>query len=124
MDIIPLETNSTVLLKNIYFARAKPKILPPSFPSLQKLAKTLKRRTDVTIQIEGHTDNVGNKEALEELSYRRAEAIADYLITAGVDPKQIKTKGFGDSRPITSNKTEEQKAKNRRVEIRVLNQGE
>lgn len=123
LGVIPLETNSTVLLKNIYFARAEPTILPPSFPSLQKLASTLKRRTDVIIQIEGHTDNLGNKEALEALSNRRAEAIADYLIKAGVDPKQIKTKGFGSSRPITANKTEKQKAKNRRVEIRVLEQG-
>ena len=121
--LLPLELNSTVVLKNIYFARAAPEVLPPSFPSLQKLAKTLKRRPDVVIQIEGHTDNVGGIEALEKLSYRRAEAISDYLAKAGVSKSQLRTKGYGGSRPITDNSTEELKSKNRRVEIRVLKQG-
>jgi len=120
--LLPLEANSTVVLKNIYFARAKPDVLPRSFPSLQKLAKTLQRRPDVTIQIEGHTDNVGGVAALEELSHRRAEAIAQYLIKAGADAKQIKTKGYGGSRPITRNRNEKERAQNRRVEIRVLQQ--
>jgi len=120
--LLPLEANSTVVLKNIYFARAKPDVLPRSFPSLQKLASTLQRRPDVTIQIEGHTDNVGGIAALEELSHKRAEAIAEFLVKAGADPKQIKTKGYGGSRPITKNRNEKERAQNRRVEIRVLEQ--
>ncbi len=123
-DLLPLIANSTVVLKNIYFARAKPKVLPRSFPSLQKLAKTLIRRPDVVIRVEGHTDNVGSKEALEKLSYHRAEAIVTYLAKAGVPINQLQTKGYGSSRPITKNRTEEERAKNRRVEIRVLKQGE
>jgi len=121
--LLPLEANSTVVLKNIYFARSKPDVLPRSFPSLQKLAETIKRRPDVIIRIEGHTDNVGSISALEQLSYRRAEAIMDYLVKAGVPSRQIQTKGFGGTRPITNNRTEEDRAKNRRVEIRVLKQG-
>lgn len=121
-EFLPLEANSTVVLKNIYFARAKPDVMPASFPSLQKLAKTLIRRPDVVIRVEGHTDNVGGREALEKLSYRRAEAIVAYLQKEGVPARQLQTKGFGGTRPITNNRTEQERARNRRVEIRVLDQ--
>lgn len=121
-DLIPLELNSTVVLKNILFARSKPDVLPVSFPSLLKVAKTLARRQDAVIQVEGHTDNVGDSEALMDLSLSRANAIRDFLIRNGAKPGQVKTKGFGASRPITKNRTEEERSQNRRVEIRVLKQ--
>ena len=122
-DIMPLEANSTVVLKNIMFARAKPDVLPVSYPSLLKLARTLARRSDVVIQVEGHTDNIGDSEALLDLSLSRAHAIRDYLVLNGAKSHQVKAKGFGASRPITKNRTEEERSKNRRVEIRVLRQG-
>jgi len=123
-DLMPLEANSTVVLKNILFARAKPDVLPSSYPSLLKLAKTLARRPDVIIQVEGHTDNVGDSEALLNLSLSRANAIRDFLILNGAKSNQVKTKGFGATRPITMNRSEIERSKNRRVEIRVLRQGE
>ncbi len=122
-EYIPLDLHSTVVLKNIFFERAKPDVRPESFSSLINLAKTLKRRPDVIIQVEGHTDNVGDKQALIDLSLARANAIRKFLINEGVKPAQVRTKGFGCSRPITNNKTEEQRKRNRRVEIRILKQG-
>jgi outer membrane protein OmpA-like peptidoglycan-associated protein len=122
-DIMTLEANSTVVLKNIMFARAKPDVLPISYPSLLKLSKTLARRSDVVIQVEGHTDNVGDSEALLDLSLARAHAIRDFLVLNGAKSHQVKAKGFGASRPITKNRTEQERSKNRRVEIRVLRQG-
>lgn len=121
-DLMPLEANSTIVLKNILFARAKPTVLPSSYPSLLKLAKTLARRSDAVIQVEGHTDNIGDSKSLLDLSLARANAIRDFLILNGAKPAQVKTKGFGASRPITMNRTEEERSKNRRVEIRVLKQ--
>ncbi len=121
-DLMPLEANSTVVLKNILFARAKPDVLPSSYPSLLKLAKTLARKPDVVIQVEGHTDNVGDSEALLDLSLSRADAIRSYLILNGAKSNQVKTKGFGATRPITRNRSEIERSKNRRVEIRVLRQ--
>ncbi len=123
-DLMPLEANSTVVLKNILFARAKPDVLPVSFPSLLKLGKTLARRPDVVIQVEGHTDHIGDSEALLDLSLARANAIRDFLLQNGAKSLQVKTKGFGATRPITKNRTEEERSKNRRVEIRVLRQGQ
>jgi len=121
-DIIPLEINSTVVLKNILFEKAKPRVLPSSFPSLIKLAETINGRSDVVIQIEGHTDNQGDAEALMNLSLERANAVRTFLLQNGVKPSQVRTKGFGASRPITKNRNEEEKSKNRRVEIRILRQ--
>lgn len=121
-DLIPLEANSTIVLKNIFFERATPNVLPASYPSLDNLAKILRRRNDVIIQIEGHTDNVGDSQALLDLSLSRANAIRKFLIKNGVKHAQVKTKGFGATRPITKNRTEEERSQNRRVEIRVLKQ--
>ncbi len=121
-DAIPLEANSTVVLKNILFERATPNVLPSSFPSLLKLAETLKRRSDVVIQVEGHTDNVGDSQALLDLSLARANSIRKFLIDNGVSHKQVRTKGFGATRPITKNRNEKERSKNRRVEVRVLKQ--
>lgn len=123
-ELMLLEANSTVLLKNILFAKARPDVLPVSYTSLLKLAKTLNRRKDVVIQVEGHTDNVGDSEALMNLSLTRANSIRDFLIQNGVKSSQVRTKGFGASRPITKNRNEEERSQNRRVEIRVLRQGE
>lgn len=121
-EYIPLEANSTVVLKNILFERATSNVLPSSFKSLLKLAKTLKKRTEVVIQIEGHTDNVGDSQALLNLSLARANSIRDFLKQNGIPHTQVRTKGFGATRPITKNRTEKERSKNRRVEIRVLKQ--
>jgi len=122
-DFIPLEANSTVVLKNIMFERATSNVLPVSYTSLLKLANTLKRRKDVIIQVEGHTDNVGDSKALLDLSLARSNSIRDFLIQNGVPHSQVRTKGFGATRPITKNRTEKERSKNRRVEIKVLKQG-
>lgn len=119
---LPSGTNKTVVLKNINFVRGEPVVLKKSFPSLKKLAEVLLRNPDVHIRIEGHTDNVGVKKDLMELSWNRAEAIKEFLVEEGVDPNNLSTIGYGDSRPITSNANEQARKKNRRVEIRVINQ--
>ncbi|MGK0316218.1 MAG: OOP family OmpA-OmpF porin [Saprospiraceae bacterium] len=122
-DLMPLEAKSTIVLKNILFEMGKPDVLPVSFPSLLKLSKTLARRPDVVIQVEGHTDNNGDSKSLLDLSMARANAIRDFLLLNGAKSKQVKAKGFGATRPITKNRNEEELSKNRRVEIRVLRQG-
>ena len=78
------------------------------------------RQPNIRIVIEGHTDNVGNKNDLMQLSKNRADTIRSLLIQEGVVPDRVDTKGFGASRPVTDNATEEKKQQNRRVEIRVL----
>ena len=115
-----LSTKKSVTLKNIYFAKASPDVLEKSFPALKKLAAVLIRRPEITVRIEGHTDNIGVKKDLMELSWMRAEAIKKLLIIEGVSQDQVSTIGYGDSRPLTDNSTEEARKRNRRVEIRVI----
>ena len=120
--ISELELHKTILLNNIYFERTKPEILPQSYASIQKLAEILLSRPRLYISIIGHTDNVGSTEALKKLSEDRAAAIKHKLIEKGVPESRISTYGYGGARPIAANDTEENKSKNRRVEIRIVSQ--
>jgi outer membrane protein OmpA-like peptidoglycan-associated protein len=123
-DVFPFKVNKDkiILLENIYFEKSKPNVLSVSFDELRKLAEILKKKSLLKIRIEGHTDNVGNKNSLLELSKLRAEEIKKFLISEGVDESRISTMGFGDTKPLTSNLNEAEKQKNRRVEIRLLNE--
>ena len=124
-EVIPelnynLEKGQQVVLNNIYFQRSKSDILPESFEAIKALAEKIKARKNLIIQIEGHTDNIGDRKALMDLSIARAEAIKTLLIGMDVPKYQLKTKGYGATRPITDNSDEAHRRKNRRVEIKVL----
>lgn len=109
----------TVTLNNIYFERTKPTVLPVSYASIQKLADVLLRHPSMSISILGHTDNTGDKKANKQLSEKRAEAIKSILIEKGIQSQRIKALGYGDTAPIAPNDTEENKRKNRRVEVKI-----
>ena len=121
-SLFDLENLDVIPLNNIYFSKGRADVLPASYATLSKLAKVVKAHPKVIIQIEGHTDNVGDKRALQQVSEDRCKAIEAFLIKEGVAPEAIKTKGYGDSAPITGNETERDRKRNRRVEIRVLRQ--
>jgi outer membrane protein OmpA-like peptidoglycan-associated protein len=70
--------------------------------------------------VEGHTDNIGKEELNIKLSQQRAEAIVSYLTEKGIDPSRLKAKGYGFSKPIADNNTEEGRAMNRRTEIKII----
>ena len=86
---------------------------------LDNLTAIAMRCPDARIEISGHTDAVGNEEANMDLSRRRAEAVVDYLKTAGVADERMTAVGYGKTRPIASNDTEEGRAQNRRIEFEV-----
>jgi outer membrane protein OmpA-like peptidoglycan-associated protein len=86
---------------------------------LDDLAGNFARYPDEQITIEGHTDAVGSAEEKQFLSQRRANTVREYLIAAGIGPRQITAEGFGDTRPKASNDTPEGRQLNRRVEIRI-----
>lgn len=120
--ITELDLKKTIMLDNIYFERAKPIVLPESYPSIDKLAEVLRTRPKLYIQIVGHTDNVGGKDALRILSEQRAEAIKTLLLERGISSVRIDTLGYGDTKPLGPNDTETNKSKNRRVEIKIISQ--
>jgi len=109
-----------VLLGNVFFDTGKSILLTASFKELDKLAQYMNDHKDIQIEINGHTDSLGSSSANKKLSAARAKAVADYLVSKGINRKRITNIGYGDTSPIATNGTEEGRKENRRVEF-VLN---
>jgi len=107
-------------LENVYFDVNKWDIKPECAPHIDNLYNTLVLNPKMVIELAGHTDSDGDAEANLILSQNRAEAVMNYLIKKGLDPKRVQAKGYGEYKPIVPNTTVENKAKNRRTEVRVL----
>lgn len=110
-----LKPGANVVLKNIFFDTNKSELLPPSITELTNLLQLLQANTSVKIEIQGHTDNEGNAEANQALSVQRSKAVYDYLITNKVNPQRLTFKGFGATKPISSNDTPAGRQQNRRT---------
>ena len=115
-----MEVGQKVLLNNIFFEQSKFDLLEESFPELDRVATLLKANPTMEIQLEGHTDNQGDFMLNVELSRNRVMAVRDYLVNQGVDAARIHYKGYGSTRPVTSNYSEENRKKNRRVEFVIV----
>lgn len=102
--------------KSVLFATGSHELAPSALPELEALAAYLTQRPEQKAEIAGHTDNVGADEANRLLSERRAKAVYEYLLAQGVAPGQLSYKGYGRTRPIAPNTTEEGRRQNRRVE--------
>lgn len=118
----PFGKKRKITLRNIYFQRSEADVLPQSFTELGKLAQVLKDVPSLYIRVEGHSDNVGDKKLLVELSEARAKAIKNYLVEKGINPVRIETVGYGDDFPLNDNATENERKRNRRVEIQVVSE--
>ncbi len=113
-----LEKTGRVALYGIQFATGRAEISPDSATTLAEIARLLELKKDLKLRVEGHTDNVGNAKANLELSKKRAVAVKEYLIkTLKVTSARLTTEGYGDTKPLAPNTTDEGKAKNRRVEL-------
>lgn len=101
----------------INFDNGKAEIKPESQPVVEQIATLLKDNPDLKLSIEGHTDNVGTPQANKTLSEQRAKAVVAAVVAAGVDAARLSALGWGQEKPIADNRSEEGRAKNRRVEI-------
>ena len=115
----PLMNDTKISLKPIYFERAKPNILKNSFKELDYLVEILKLHPEVSIRIEGHTDNQGSPSTLQTLSDQRAKEVQRYLIKNKISSTRIEAIGKGASTPISNNTNEAGRQLNRRVEVRI-----
>jgi outer membrane protein OmpA-like peptidoglycan-associated protein len=120
--LVPLEVGSTIRLNNIFFETAKADLKSESFPELDRVVEFLKENPNIRIAIAGHTDNVGSDADNLLLSKNRARAVFDYLVEHGVDRASLTSNGFGESKPIATNDTEEGRQTNRRVEFTIIAQ--
>ena len=106
---------------NIYFDTASARLSDKSIPLLDNVYDIVKRCPDLQIEIGGHTDSDGSKQANVRLSERRAGAVGHYLQAKGIKPQRMQIVGYGEERPLFPNTSRANKAKNRRIEFSVLN---
>lgn len=119
-----IEQGITLNLENIYFEYNKADLLPESFPKLDGLFEFLKEKPKIRVEISAHTDWVGNDQYNLTLSQKRAASVVKYLTDKGLIKENLVPKGYGETKPVADNKTAEGRAKNRRVEMKILDAGD
>jgi len=112
-----LNKSGHIALYGIHFETGKATILPDSESALGEIVKMLQENPDVKLSVEGHTDNVGAAASNQALSEKRAQAVVIWLTGHGVAAARLKSKGWGQTKPVADNATDEGRGKNRRVEL-------
>jgi len=120
-NINEIQIDSAIILKNITFEFDKYDLLPESFIEINKLFHLMRTNPNTRIKLEGHTDNLGSYLYNLQLSLKRVESVAKYLIEMGIDPNRIEMAGYSFSYPLESNETEEGRKTNRRVAFIIVN---
>ncbi len=103
----------------IHFEYGKDNLTPSSYPTLDRLASIANRCNDIRLIVQGHTDSIGQRADNEDLSLRRAASVINYLVSAGVPRDKLDAVGFGEEKPVAPNNSDENRAKNRRIEFTV-----
>lgn len=121
--VSPDADNKKISLDDLRFAPRSAKISEGSFTELNELAQWMEERSSKIIQLEGHTDldTRTNAKANMNLSQSRVESVKAYLVGKGIRKNRIRTKAFGGTQPLTRERTDEARARNRRVEVRIIN---
>lgn len=121
VDVVRQGDNITLNMPGgVTFGFDEANVQPQFYPVLDNVAATLQQYNQTIIEVAGHTDSVGSDSYNQQLSQRRAEAVASYLNSRGIMRDRMITVGAGESRPIASNDTEQGRAANRRVEVTLV----
>lgn len=117
--LVPIEVGESIQLRNVFFVQSKAELKPESFPELDRLVAILKENPTMEIELQGHTDKVGNANANLALSKERVDAVKAYLVSKGISGVRITGRGFGGSQPVAPSDTEANRQLNRRVEFKI-----
>ncbi|QQR98088.1 MAG: PD40 domain-containing protein [Sphingobacteriales bacterium] len=120
VNLQPIQKNSEIVLKNIFYETNSANIEANSFAELDKLVEFLQKYKNVKAEISGHTDNTGDKLYNQSLSQKRAQNVVDYLVQKGIDRNRLIAKGYADSMPLVPNISAENKAQNRRTVFKII----
>lgn len=123
IELIPITEERKFDLRSIAFKPNSTKVEPESYPVLNQLVFLLKENPGYRLEVIGHTDGSNERTTdayLRELSLKRADSVKEYLVSKGIDPGRIDTKGMGRDMPVADNNSPEGRAKNRRIEFRIL----
>jgi outer membrane protein OmpA-like peptidoglycan-associated protein len=116
-DAKTVAIGTTIVLKNLRFVQSKAELLPESDAELNHLWDFMRQYPTAEIELQGHTDNLGDFDLNLALSRQRVEAVKAFLISKGIAAQRISGRGFGSTRPIANNNREETRQLNRRVEL-------
>ena len=116
---VKVANKQIVISEQIQFETGKAIIRPVSYPILDDVVQVMRDYPQISIRIEGHTDSDGSDDANQKLSKARADAVFEYMLEKGIEARRMETAGFGETRPIDTNRTPEGKQKNRRVEFHI-----
>lgn len=120
MAVVGLEVGAKLTLNYIYFDFNSASLTEQSATELKTIVRLLKENPNITIEISAHTDDVGSDDYNNNLSQKRANSVVEYLKTQGIPAKQLVGKGYGKTKPIAPNDSEENRHLNRRVELLVV----
>ncbi len=112
-----LDSTGHIAVYGIHFDTGKATIQPDSEGTLNEITKLLQENPDLKLRVEGHTDNVGAAAANQTLSEKRAQAVVAWLVAHGVSASRLTATGFGATKPVADNSSEDGRSKNRRVEL-------
>jgi len=112
-----LKKGEKLVLKGVFFKTASAELTTDSYATLDSLAVQLKAIPEAKLEVQGHTDNIGNAAKNKKLSAQRAESVVKYLAGKGVDKARLQAKGYGSEKPVGDNKTATGRSQNRRVEL-------
>lgn len=115
----PVEIGNKMILKNIFFETNEFSLKATSKSELNKLIDFMQQNPKVSIEISGHTDDVGNEKSNQILSENRAKTVYDYVAQRGINPIRLSFKGYGKNQPVASNTTESGRTQNRRTEFKI-----
>jgi OmpA-OmpF porin, OOP family len=121
VDVKGCEIREVIDLPGVNFLSNSDRLVPGAEQVLADAAATLRMNSDLIVEVAGHTDSGGSAEHNAGLSERRALTVRDYLINQGANPANLAVKGYGEAAPVADNATAEGKARNRRVELRIVN---
>jgi outer membrane protein OmpA-like peptidoglycan-associated protein len=117
ISMLPVEVNKQFKLPTLNFAQSKSDLVKESFDALDGIVSILNENSGFNILIEGHTDLQGDWNENLQLSIDRAIKVKEYLISKGINPSRIQTKGWGGTKPLSSSVLEDKRRLNRRVEF-------
>jgi len=120
--LLKFELPKLFVLDNVHFDTGKAMLKKESYTELNELVELMKLKEKLKVEIAGHTDNVGDNDSNLTLSQARADAVRNYVIKKGISGERIIAKGYGENFPVDTNDTPQGKQKNRRTEVRIVQQ--
>ena len=118
--LVPIEVGQVVRLNNVFFDFDKWDLRSESFIELNRVVKLLNENPSIVIEMSAHTDSRGSDEYNFKLSDNRARSVMEYIISKGIDPSRITSHGYGETKPVATNDTDDGRQLNRRVEFKIL----